>query len=261
MSLHDAYARRTPFELAFEERSVAEELAGRIEEEASARGADPSDPISFLTLGSVAEFVRRVEGPDTPAEARDSFALLLYHAVHFVRAGYPLYLLTTQAAHYLVEGVPGHDVEPVAEAGYLQLPQHLFWAEDGAPAAPESVDGIFWTVTPAGSLQTLIASGLRPDRPGFAVLALPQAPLAEAGDWLDAGVRPDGPDFESALPGGELDRLHAFRAAGEVLKFLARFFAYVRSVPGAVEAGEAASEAEGPAASRLPYHRVVLTDA
>ena len=259
MALHDAYARRTPYELAFVERARAEDLVRRVDEEAAGRGADPHDPTALVTMGAVADFIRAIEGPDRPPEALHSFGALAYHGVHFTREGCPLYLLATAAARYLVEGSPAGTAAPVTRAGYLQLPQHLFWAEGEGEAAPESVDGVFWTATPAGVLHAMIATGLRPDRPGLAVVPLPPAPLAEADDWLRVEVRPEGGDFESRLPGAELDSLYAFRSAGEILKLLARFFAYVGHVPGALEARRAERDADGPAPSTLDYSLVTLS--
>lgn len=257
MSLHDAYARRTPYELAFGDPAAAEELVRRVDEEAAERGGDPDDPTSLVTMGAVADFVRAIEGPERPPEARPSYEALVFHGVHFTRAGCPLYLLTTPAARYLVEGSPPGRPAPPDRAGYLQLPQHLFWTDEPAGAAPESVDGVFWTVA-AGRLHAMLATGLRPDRPGLAVVPLPAAPLAEAETWLDIDARAAGRDFESDLPGGELDVLYAFRTAGEVLKLLARFFAYVDHLPRAVERRAAERGAGGPVPSALDFGRVTL---
>jgi hypothetical protein len=76
---------------------------------------------------------------------------------------------------------------------------------------------------------------------------------------LDAAVRDSGEDYASALPGHDLDRLYSVRTAGEVLKLLARFFAYVQAAPAAVERRNGATE-EGarPRPSRLPFARVKL---
>jgi hypothetical protein len=295
MSLHDAYARLTPYELVFPDPSAAKDLIARIDEESAGRGADPTDPQQFVTMGAVASYVGGLREPDAEPGAIQRYGALVYHAVHFIRAGCPLFLLTTHAARYLAEGAPEGDPEPPAPAGYLQLPQHLFWAESAgataaeaaaggvaaagvateataaeAPAAgpdvtgkqaPESIDGIFWTATESGVLHTMLVTGVRPDRPGLGVIPLPEAPLADASAWLAADVRADGEDFSATLPGSELDRLLSFRAAGEALKLLARFFAYVGAVPSALERKEARSVDGGhaaPRASGLAYARVVL---
>jgi hypothetical protein len=282
MSLHDEYARRTPFEIAFPDRSVAESLSGEVAEEIVARGVDDSVLEAFITTTAAGERVREMRGPDAPPDTAYPFAALLYHCVHFLRAGAPLYLVATEVARQLLgpewqarssaASVPAP--EPPAAAGYLQLPQHLIWTEggrseapDGAP--PESLDGVFWTLTASRVLNVLPVSGLLPSRPGFAALPLPPAPLADASIWLEARVRPSGEDFASALPGGELDRLYSVRTAGEVLKLLARFFSLVKAAMGGeghavrLEARRPSAEPAGeptgaPPSSALPYTRLSL---
>ena len=141
----------------------------------------------------------------------------------------------------------------------MQLPQHLFWTSGSEGDAPESLDGVFWTVSELGILNVLPITGLRPDRPGFGAFPLPEAPVAEAGDWLHATVRETEDDYASALPGGGLDELYFVEAAGEVLKLLARFFAYLSSAPSALEASQPADDqAGGPIPSALPFTRVKL---
>lgn len=258
MSLHDAYARRTPFELAFREKARAEALVDAVTEEATGRGADPEEPHAFVTMGAVAAFVAELETPDAAEGAIHQYGALAFHGVHFARADYPLYLLTTHAARYLVGGVPeGEPVSPTP-AGYLQLPQHLFWTT-GGDGAPESVDGIFWTRTRHDVLHTLMAIGMRPDRPGLGVIPLPEAPIADAARWLTFDARGDGRDFSSDLPGGDFDGLYGVETAGEVLKLLARFFAYLSAVPAArVEGDSPGVDEADPEASSLSFTSVAL---
>jgi hypothetical protein len=259
MSLHDDYARITPYELAFGEPERADELVRAVEEEAAGRGADPDAPHAFVTMGAVEAFVRELAGTDAPAGAVHRYGALAFHAFHFTRAQRPVYLLDTHAARLLVEGAPeGEPIAP-APAGYLQLPRHLVWAP-GEDDTPESVDGLFWTATGAGALHVLLATGLRPDRGGFGIVPLPEAPLAEAATWLGVDARGDGGDFASSMPGGEIDALYEVRTSGEILKLLGRFFAYAESVPEALqgpEPEEGAGEG-GPQPSRLPFTRVTL---
>lgn len=260
MSLHDAYARTTPFELAFPDAGEVDRLIAELEEEARGRGADPGDPGSFVTMGSVGSFIQRLQGPEAPPEAIHQYAALVYQAAYFRDAGCPLWILGAHAARYLVEGAPGGVPEPPASSGYLQLPQHLFWVSaPGEGAAPESIDGFFWTVSPGGLLHVLAAVGVRPDRPGFGTVPVPEAPIADAAAWLDFDARPGGDDFRSALPGAELDGLLAVETSGEILKLLARFFAYLHAVPGAAEQGEAPSGAADPPPSELEFRRVALS--
>jgi hypothetical protein len=128
---------------------------------------------------------------------------------------------------------------------------------DSDSDTPESIDGVFWVLSNRGTLHSLLIAGLRPDRPGFVIVPIPEAPVSEASSWVQAVVRNGIDDFSSQLPGGELDQLHALETSGEVLKLLARFFAYVSSVPGAVEmASPNTSDQADPVPSTLPFFRV-----
>jgi len=131
--------------------------------------------------------------------------------------------------------------------------------------APESVDGLFWFVPKTDVIHVLPITGVLSDQPGFTALALPEAPLGDARQWLDADMRGSEPDYSSSLPGHDLDQLYSVESTGEVLKLLARFFAYLESTPAAredVAAGEGGgpteSRTKGPSPSALPYTRVHL---
>jgi len=260
VTLHDQYARLTPFELAFPEPDRLEPLAREIADEAAGRGVDHTEPHAFLTLGSVAAFVRELRSPQASPEAVRQYATLVFHAVRFHEGGRRLYVLATAAARHLVEGAPDGEAAAPAAAGYLQLPQHLFWfQEPGDEVAPESIDGMFWATSGAGMLHVLAITGVRPDRPGFGALPLPEAPVSDASVWIHADAREGSEDFASALPGRELDRLYSVETAGELLKLLARFFAYLDAVPHASHpAPAAAGAADGPPPSALGFTRVGL---
>jgi len=274
MSLHDAYARLTPFELALQGDERVTELAESVEEEAEARGLDTAELGSFLTLGTVAGFVGEIAGEEADATALHRFGPLAYHGMRFHAAGRPLFVLSTHVARYLVEGAPTGEPRPPSESGYLQLPQHLFWTR-AAGESPESVDGLFWSTTPADALHALLVTGVRPDRPGLGVVPLPPGPLSDAPEWMDLEAREAGADFATELPGAEIDGLYEIESAGEVFKLLGRFFAYVDASPDAVVSRAAAAESEasdppvdgegaegsGPPPSRLDFVRVTLGDA
>ncbi len=280
MRKHDDYARRTPYELAFPDDAGADKLVADLAAEAAARGVDPADRTAFSLLAAAGAFVHDFQGPNAPAAAIHDYLALLYHAFHFVRAGRPVHVVATGAARYLVEGAPEGSV-PCAPgpAGYVQLPRHLFWvggdgaSPSGGAAPSEPVDGFFWTLGSKGLIHILLVSGMRDDRPGLAVVRVPEASFAEAGQWLRMDVRDDGGDFATTLPGGELDGLYSFTASGEVLKLVARLFVYEKVVPEAVEergqragvsgsdagrVGDASSKEGEPVPSRLPYKRVGL---
>lgn len=264
MALHDRYLRRTPFELVFPEPGAAGPFVDEVVEETRARGVDPDVPRMFATLGTVASKVLAVRGDEAAADGGYPYAALVFHACHFARAGMPAYLVGTDAARALVDGdrFDGPPVPP-APAGYLQLPQHLFWVEADPRSVPESLDGLFWFAAPSGDLHTLLVTGVRPDRAGLGIVPLPEVPLADAETWLGAIVREpeEGRDFESAIPGAGLDALYGVRTAGEALKLLARFFAAAGGWPLTEEAGpertsDADDAARGPAASALTYKKL-----
>ncbi len=257
MSLHDAFARTTPFEVAFPDRERFDALVASVADEAAERGADPAVPDAFVAFASVGAFLGEMHGEDAPRVALLQLGALTFHAVHFVRAGCPLFLLETTASRHLVAAAPLGSPVPPAQAGYVQLPQHLFWTSGVEGGAPESLDGMFWTASREGRLHVLPIVGLRPDRPGFGALSLPDAPLAHAERWMHATMRERGGDYASALPGADLDGLYAIESAGEVLKLLARFFAYVGAIASVLETAESTAEgASGPRPSALPFTRV-----
>lgn len=258
MALHDAYARLTPFELAFPDGG--ERLVSAVHEELG-EGDDPGDVRTFLTLRAVGAFLEETRAGDTGVEAVHPFGMLAYHAFHFVRAERPLLLVAEGLARSLVRDV-GSGGEPrlPAEAGYVQLPRHLFWMPGGA-GVPESVDGFFWTRSRDGLLHLLLAMGMRRDRAGLGVAPVPDAPWSDAREWTAARIRREGEDFSSTLPGGEIEDLYSFEAAGEVLKLMARLAAYLHETPAAsIEKTPADAPPEGPPASRLPYREIVLVD-
>jgi hypothetical protein len=257
MSLHDAYARTTPFEIAFPDRERFDALVSSVAAEAAERGMDPTVPDAFVAFASVGAFLAELHGDEAPRVALLELGALTFHAVQFVRAGCPLFLLEAAASRQLVDMPPSGRPAPPAPSGYVQLPQHLFWTRGVEGGAPESVDGMFWTVTSEGRLHVLPIVGLRPDRPGFGALSLPDAPLAHAEGWVSADIRERGGDYTSTLPGAELDGLYAIESAGEVLKLLARFFVRAGATNYALEApGAAEVRTNGPKPSALPYTRV-----
>ncbi|MEC9355345.1 MAG: hypothetical protein VX507_03840 [Gemmatimonadota bacterium] len=257
MTLHDSYARFTPYELAFPNLDHLEELILGVEEEAKNQGLDLSNLNTFFAMGHVDAFVREIQGPDALPETIYQYVTLVFHAVHFNQAGCPIYLLSENVARDLLENHPGGQPTPPQSSGYIQLPQHLLWMSGADSDTPESIDGVFWVLSNRGTLHSLLVAGLRPDRPGFVIVPVPEAPISEASNWVNAVVRNGMDDFSSQLPGGELDQLHALETSGEVLKLLARFFAYVSSMQGAVEKMSPSNKDQAdPVPSILPFFRV-----
>ena len=264
MSLHDAFARFTPYELSFPGLSPARAHFDAIRSEADARQVYARDPSSFIMLAATGQAVREIRSTeDDPALIRQ-YGLLLYHAFHFSEQGEELYLIETGALRELLDEAPEMlEWEPSLgetvghAAGYAQLPQHLVWVRSEEDAAPESLDGFFWVRSSDEHFGLLLALGMRGERPGLSVVGLSDLPLNEACDWSRLPVREEGDDFSSSIPGSELEGLYELRSAGEALKLAAR-------VLWRLECGEEGSYGVrpvepgggGPRASDLAFRRI-----
>ena len=256
MPLHDAYARLTPVEIAFPDAERLSALASSAAEEAAARGVDAALPDVFASLACVGAFLAELHADDAARVALLEYGLLTFHAMRFHEAGRPLFLLEATAARALVTDAPPAEPTTPARAGYLQLPQHLFWVGAEAGEVPESVDGMFWTVSGDDHLHVMPITGLRPDRPGFGMLTVPEGPLAHAARWMRDSARADGNDYASTVPGAEIAGLYSIETAGEIFKLVARFFGHLVDHPGTREEPKPLGTGSGPAPSSLPYVRV-----
>ena len=225
MAIHDAYLRRTPYELAFPDVAHARERFAAFEAEAEERGTPVvDDPEAFVMLGSVGRSLRELRGPGEDPALIAQHGRLLWHAYRLWKVGELSALVSLPAVRRLLDSdadAPWQGELPAA-AGYLQLPQHLVWIRPDEEATPESLDGFFWAQVGDDRLALLLVVGIRGDRPGFSVVPLDDLPLEEASSWTSAAMRPGGGDFVSTLPGAELEGLHELRSAGEAVKLAAR---------------------------------------
>lgn len=148
---------------------------------------------------------------------------------------------------------PGWEAALLGRAGYLQLPQHMVWAEEPDAERPDSVDGFFWAATHDGAFHAAAVTGMRPGRPGYGFVPVPPQPLDSLSAWTAAPARERGDDFATDLPGAEIDGLMGIRTPAEVVKLLA--FALERWVQrsSATEPESEASPSGLPARSSLPY--------
>lgn len=233
MPIHDRYARITPYEVTLPSEEDAERHLTPILSELDEENAP--DLATFLSSASVRSAVEALREPGTgrmgPEIAAD-FGVLLFHLAHFRKADYPVFLLETAAARFLVEfSSPdrAESVTPDPATGYLQLPRNLFWMEgadgpDGGPAPPVTVDGIFWCGSEHGT-HLLVVGGIAPNRAG--VTAVPLAPIdaSTLAGLIDTPIRESEEDFATSLPGAEIEGLYEFRTTGEVVKLFARFVA------------------------------------
>ena len=261
MPFHDTYARRTPYERLLPGADFPSRRFMAIEAEAERRGVGLHDPVAFALLGSATEALDEWIGGDADADAVGRYALLLFHAFHHHAAGTPVYLLETPVVRSLLDDVAegfraGGPSPTIPASVYLQLPQHLVWARLGDDSPPSSLDGIFCMRTSDGRVHLLPVGGLIGDQPGFTVMPVPSAPLADEPEWLSTEMRPGGGDFRSSIPGADLEGLYELTTVGEALKLVARAMRYVRTHPDRVHAGDPAS-GSAPPPSVLSSLRVV----
>jgi hypothetical protein len=273
-------ARLTPYELVFGRAEFEDERFPAVLEEAHARGVSTASPDRFLLLAAVGELLREllpgdggygvesggrsgmVEEDGEYGEVLEHVGLLAYQVFHFWRYGRRLLVLEPALARYLVDDVPrvgDWALTPPYPAGYLQVPRHMFWARASEDAVPEPVDGFFWVMVgdpdpetpPYPRLDVVLVLGVRPGRPGLSTLNVGMdLDVARAGHWGDADARPEGRDFATVLPGGELQGLYSLVTVAEVLKLLSLCFWYMGTRPSALVmtaagAGAAAGELTG----------------
>jgi hypothetical protein len=239
--------RQDPYTLVFGAESMDERLFPPIAEEAAARNQPLDDPDRFLFLSSVGKLLQAIAGAepyerDAEPDARDAepddgrkeavrqYGRLLFHAFHFWRGGRVRRTLDEEKVRWLLDDVTtvgDWSLRPPADDGYLQLPRNLVWAAPAPNLQPEPVDGFFWMMArPDGlpaRLHVLFALGVRPDRAGFSVIPATGV-LDDEPHWAEVDARPDGVDFETTLPGGELDELYSIESAAEALKLASLAF-------------------------------------
>ena len=274
MAVHDAYARVTPYELLFPAPDFPDQRFPAVESEAVARGTDLTNPAAFATCGAVqgilADLRPEDDGPalgEEPAQA-SGHAHILYFAFQLWRTRTPVALLSRATLRSLPEAdplTPGWEAGLEGCAGYLQLPQHMVWAEEPGAERPESVDGFFWSATGRDAFHVAAVTGMHPGRPGYGFVPVPPQPLVSLSDWTASPAREDGPEFAANLPGGEIDGLLGIRTPAEVFKLLAfalEAFALERwARPGPATAADLATSPNGPPArpgtfpkpTQLPY--------
>lgn len=225
-----AAPRLTPYDLAFGRDALDDRLFPPIAEEAAARDLPLHDPERFLFLSSVGRLLQAVGGDASGSAGEElrQHGRLLFHAFHHWRAGRRTLAVDEPALRRLLGEQPEVDAWRLtvpAPAGYLQLPTNLVWAAPAEGTPPEPADGFFWTLLREGepALQVLLVLGVRQDRPGFSVIPVTGIPDPEP-HWAGVDARPGGTDFETTLPGGELDRLFSIETPAEILKLASLCF-------------------------------------
>jgi hypothetical protein len=234
--------RTFPYDLVFDS-SFEEEHFTDISAEAEQRGITTWEPEQFLLLRAVADPLRSALAGEE-ASGVEQFAPLLFQGYHYWRYEKHQYVVTEPLFRFLVGDLHIGEWEqvPLAPAGYVQFPRNLLWARIDETAAPEAVDGFFWTmvgtsdplVPPVARADLLVVLGVLPGRPGFSVIPLSVSLSEPQGHWGDEQARDNGQDFANNLPGGELQQLHALETTGEVWKLISRVFWYGAQNPTAV---------------------------
>lgn len=254
--------RRTPFELVFVDGGHEAERLPAIAREAESRGIDVAQPERLLLLEGAGELLRALR----PADERGTggtgeYGALVFHGFHFWRAGRPLFQMAAGALRALLSApspVGEWRLEAPAGSGYLQLPRHLVWVPGGENGPPEPADGFFWTLAPGvggaeARLLLALVLGVRPDRPGFGVIAidaaLPPPPVAH---WADVQAREDGQDFANVLPGGEIEGLFALTSIAEALRLASLVFRFAATPAGAPGPEERTADGSGESPHALP---------
>lgn len=231
--------RTDPYDLVFGHEAMDDKLFPPIAGEAEARSHPLHDAERFLFLTSVGRLLQAIAaGPGGagspehahPGEAMRQHGLLLFHAFHFWRAGRQRAELDEPALRAALdaETLPGPAAVPAREgAGYVRLPRNLVWSAPAPGERPEPGDGFFWIVSSPDDgparLRLLMPLGVRPDRPGFSIVAA-AADVPAEGDWANEDARPGSTDFATTLPGGELERLYSVETTAELLKLASRCF-------------------------------------
>ena len=231
--------RRSPYDLVI--GGLDEARLDAIEAESRELGSEPVSPDELVQRTAAGEAVRELVGGSAGGAVRE-YGALLFHALHFRRAGRILIDLEEEVLRALTEpgdAIGRRSLAPPVVAGYARMPERLLWAPVAEDAPPEPVDGFFWSWIERADeqrLELLLCLGLWPGRPGFSVVPVSAVVPEDPGHWADAEGRLEGDDFANVLPGGELDRLLSVTTPLEALKLASRLFHHIAEHPESVEA-------------------------
>ncbi|MDT8341207.1 MAG: hypothetical protein RQ751_06815 [Longimicrobiales bacterium] len=263
MPIQDRTLRTPPYLRIFPDDRSREEVLDEIAREVEARGEGGDDPGAFTLLERTRRALAELREPGEEDDGGHTHGVLLFHAFHLRRAGAEHLLASAPVCRWAVEGAgpegPGAAADAATGEGlpaavYVQLPQHLFWVREAPGERPLSLDGFFWTVR-GDVVHVLGVVDFQPQGGGIRVLPMPGVPLAERSTWLTGTMREGGEDFQSEIPGGEMEGLYEVRTAGELLKLAARLDRFLVRFPGAAEP----LDPPEPGGGALRPRRLVLT--
>ena len=254
MAIHDAYARLTPYELLLPDPEFAGRHFPEVADEAGERGVDPANPAAFVMLGAAQAALAELRDDDASPESANDLGSVLYFAYRMWLADPAVALVRAETLRRLI--TPAPDTLPTGQptntgtlggteawtralherAGYVQLPQHLVWLEEGdadSPGDPHPPDPRPPHPTePAGAPHPAPGTSPVPGRPpesGTSPASYPPgtSPAPESVDglfWavdpggilhlaLVTGVRPDRPGYGMVpLPPQPVDTLPEWAA-------------------------------------------------
>lgn len=278
----DTYARQSPYELLLPSPDFADRRFPQVTAEARERGVSVENPAAFTMIGAVQEALAELRPGDSGPEVAHDHGHVLYFAYHMWRAQPEVALVSLPTLRQLLAGrgalaQAGWISALARNAGYLQLPQYIVWAEeDGAEEEavkanvasdasdsgescraggkpPEPVDGFFW-VAHSKVFEMAAVTGVRAGRPGFGFLPLAPQPTESLLEWVNENAREGGGEFTTNIPGGEIDGLVGLRTPAELYKLAALTLARAgTSGEGAEVKAPTEAPGDGPPPTTLPW--------
>ena len=191
-----------------------------IKAEAEERKVELGDPGRFALLSEAGAVLRTIRGEEDAPQAHPATWVPPFPSLPFLAGGPPPVSGRSPVVRFLVGSGPGEeDWTPSlpGRAGYIQLPQHLFWIAGGGEGPPESLDGFFWSLRTERT--SPFSSPWDCGRTGPGSVSFPFRPCPFQRRGMGQHARQDqGKDFKSFLPGAELENLYALEAGAEALK-------------------------------------------
>lgn len=240
--------RVSPYQLIFGPAVFDDSRFELVREQADAHHAVA--PEQLFMLPAAGELLHELAPPEGGKDTIAQVRALLFSAYRYWRHGRSIYRITGPLLDEAT--APGAALpappQPPSEAGYVQLPRNIVWARVSEDAAPEPIDGFFWSAPAADDagtaerLDLLFALGLRPGRPGLSLFDVSLDAAAQLAEWATVDARPDGDDFANVLPGGELQGYRAITTGAEALKLAALCFARIADPSLGWSAAEEAGE-------------------
>lgn len=216
-------ARITPYQLIFGAPVFDDAQFEGVREQVDRHGA--ASPGELLLLPAAGDLLRKLAPGEGGQEMIAQVGALLFSAFRFWLHGRTVYRLPESLLRHMLSGsAPATPAVPPLPAGYVQLPRNVMWARVAEDAAPEPVDGFFWSVPEPGApgrLDLLFAMGVRPGRPGVSLFDVSLETVQQLDAWKSVSARPDGEDFANVLPGGELQDYRSIVTGAEALKLAA----------------------------------------